>query len=98
MDRNEKVWAYSNTGMRMHAFVQTIEGGGFKRAVCRSSILRNMDAIFVNWGEAHSVCPRCAKLMEAMYARAEASMQPATEADDLGYVAPVEENVRIDDV
>lgn len=87
VDRNEKIWAFSNTGTKMHAFVQ-LAGEGRKRAMCRSTIARNADATFTTANHAVGVCPRCEKLAQAMWDRAEASMQPATEAQDLGYVAP----------
>jgi hypothetical protein len=94
VDRNEKIWALSNTGTKMHAFVQVWkdkdgnESANHLRALCRGTIARSADATFTSANYAIGVCPRCEKLAEAMWDRAEASMQPATEAQDLGYVAP----------
>lgn len=93
MDRNEKIWAAANTGTKVHGYVQIsdiITGGGFKRALCRKTTLREVGARFVRLDQVpFGVCTRCRKLAEAMWARAEASMQPATEAHDLGYAEPV---------
>lgn len=92
MDRNEKIWAWSNTGTKIHAF---IERGGVKRVgMCRSNMYRSSTAAFdaidnLATGHKFNVCTRCLELAEAMWDRAEASMQPATESHDLGYVAPV---------
>lgn len=87
MDRNGKIWAYSNTGTKAHAFIQSA-GEGSKRAVCRASITRSSDATFVRKAMVVGICGACEKKVTAMYDRAEASMQPATESHDLGYVAP----------
>ena len=100
MDRSEKIWAWANTGTKIHGFVQNWtdkdgnESKNFKRALCRKSIARNADGIFVGLDVLNataSICTRCLELAEAMWDRAEASMMPATEAHDLGYVSPVDE-------
>jgi hypothetical protein len=111
VDRNEKIWTLSNTGTKMHAFVQVWkdkdgnEHADHLRAMCRGTIARSADTRFMSRDETYAgVCPRCEKLAEAMWDRAEASMQPATEASmqpvteasmqpateaqDRGYVAP----------
>lgn len=93
VDRNEKIWAWSNTGNTIHAFVSPA-GDGKLRAMCRKTILRNSDAVFngkYDTSYPTYLCTRCMKLATAMWDRAEASMEPATEAHDLGYVAPVDE-------
>lgn len=87
MDEN-KVWAYSSTGTRMHAFVQTSRLG-YRRAMCRSNIERPDTAIFVVKEDAHLLCPSCANRFADLVNRVEASMMPATESQDLGYVHPV---------
>ena len=90
MDRNEGIWAYSNTGTKAHAFVQTDDNGN-RRAMCRATIVRSESAIFHRKTDLVGTCTRCATLACAMYDRAEASMAPATEAHDLGHVAQVAE-------
>lgn len=89
MYRDEEVWAWSSTGAKMHAFKS--DGNGRLVALCRSSIVRGGMAALVSRKKAQSVCASCLKKWEAACEREEASMMPATEADDLGYVAPVDE-------
>ena len=97
MDRNEKIWAYSSTGTKTHAFVQAWrdkdgkESTNHLRALCRGTIARHKESTFIAHPEVIGVCGACEKKAEEMYARAEASMEPATETHDLGYVAPVQE-------
>jgi len=90
MDRNEGIWAYSNTGTKAHAFVQTDDNGN-RRAMCRATLVRSESAIFHRKTDLVGTCTRCATLADAMYDRAESSMAPATEAHDLGHVSPVAE-------
>ena len=102
MDRNEKIWAYSNTGTKAHAFVQAWkdkdgkESSNYLRALCRGTIARHADATFVGKQFVVGHCTRCVTLAEEMYDRAEASMEPATETHDLGYVAMVNEVKTVD--
>lgn len=92
VDRNEKIWAPSNTGIRTHAFVQYVEGTTqFKRALCRKTILRNADSRFIGAKETSLICQSCMMIAVKMWERAEASMEPAQERHDVGYVAPVED-------
>jgi DNA-binding CsgD family transcriptional regulator len=99
---NTAVWAWANTGSKVHAFVQMMEGSvNHKRAMCRKTITRNADAIFrerTDTGYPGSICPNCEKKFDELIARAEASMMPATEAHDLGYVAPVDQRADEDAV
>ena len=71
VNRNEAIWSYSNTGTRMHAFVQTSREG-YKRALCRESIKVSSTLAFYGRDLAYLVCARCSKLAEAMWDRAEA--------------------------
>jgi DNA-directed RNA polymerase subunit N (RpoN/RPB10) len=88
VDRNDThVWARSNTGMRAHAFLRTNEFGQHV-AACRKTIVRESSAR-MHPAEAFSLLTRCGvceKLHNEYLDRIEASMAPATEADDLGYV------------
>ena len=90
-----RVFAPSNTGTKAHAFLGSRDAKpGNLRAACRSTIQRSVSTAFVSLDTArkvYSVCESCVKLYLAAEDRAEASMQPATEAYDLGYVAPVDE-------
>jgi hypothetical protein len=92
------VFAPSNTGTQAHAFLGSRGAKpGNLRAACRVTIQRSVSATFTSLASArkfYSVCESCVKLYLAAEARAEASMQPATEADDLGYVAPVDERTK----
>lgn len=81
VDRNEKIWAESNTGTRMHAFVQSGTDGNL-RAMCRSTIERSTGARYVGKDEAFLICSRCVKLAVAMWNRAEASMEQADPYSD----------------
>lgn len=89
------VFAPSNTGTKAHAFLGSRGAkDGNVRAACRVTIQRSVSATFISLDRArkfYSVCDACVKLYQAAEDRAEASMQPATEAQDLGYVAPVDE-------
>lgn len=89
------VFAPSNTGTKAHAFLGARGAkDGNLRAACRVTIQRSVSATFTSLANArkfYSVCESCVKLYAEAEARAEASMQPATEAHDLGYVAPVDE-------
>lgn len=90
-----RVWAPSNTGTKAHAFLGSRGAKeGNLRAVCRTTIQRSTDATFVDQPRArkfYTLCDNCVKLYAEAEARADHSMRPATEADDLGYVAPVDE-------
>lgn len=96
VDRNEKIWAYSNTGTRAHAFVQAWKDNGWSqsgnhlRAMCRGTIARHENSLFYSKSDMAGICTRCETLATAVWDRAEASMQPATEAQDLGYEAHAE--------
>lgn len=85
VDRNEKIWAYSNTGVRAHAFVQAWADKDGKqstnhlRAMCRGTIARHADSLWHSKSDMAGICTRCETLANAMWDRAEASMQPATE-------------------
>lgn len=96
---NEDVFAPSNTGTKAHAFLGARGAKpGNLRAACRVTIQRGTDATFVSLDRArkfYSVCDNCVKLYAEAEARAEASMLPATEAHDLGYVAPVDERTEV---
>ena len=90
-----RVFAPSNTGTKAHAFLGSRGAKpGNLRAACRVTIQRSTDSTFVSLDRArkfYTVCDNCVKLYKAAEDRADNSMQPATEADDLGYVAPVDE-------
>ncbi|AWN08425.1 hypothetical protein SEA_SALETE_65 [Streptomyces phage Salete] len=92
---NTDVFAPSNTGTKAHAFLGSRGAkDGNLRAACRVTIQRSISATFISLDRArkfYSVCDTCVKLFLAAEDRAEASMQPATEAHDFGYVAPVDE-------
>lgn len=89
------VFAPSNTGTKAHAFLGSRGAkDGNLRAACRVTIQRSVSSTFISLDRArtfYSVCENCVKLFLEAEARAEASMQPATEAADLGYVAPVKQ-------
>lgn len=90
---NDEIWAYSNTGNLAHAFVQVWadkdgnESSNHLRAMCRKTIARHA---FTRYQERKhmllGLCANCVKLADAMHDRYDASLEPATEAHDLGYV------------
>lgn len=90
---NDKIWAYSNTGNLAHAFVAPWtdkdgnESSEHLRAMCRKTIARHA---FGSFNERKhmllGLCANCVKLADAMHDRYDASLEPATEAHDLGYV------------
>lgn len=90
---SDKIWAYSNTGNLAHAFVQNWtdkdgnESSEHLRAMCRKTITRHA---FTRYEERKNMflglCANCVKLADAMHDRYDASLEPATEAHDLGYV------------
>jgi len=92
---DSRVFAPSNTGTKAHAFLGSRDAKpGNLRAACRSTIQRSVSTAFVSLDTArnvYSVCDSCVKLYLAAEDRADNSMRPATEVDDLGYVAPVDE-------
>ena len=92
---DSRVFAPSNTGTKAHAILGSRDAKpGNLRAACRSTIQRSVSAAFVSLDTArnvYSVCDSCVKLYLAAEDRADNSMRPATEVDDLGYVAPVDE-------
>jgi len=92
---DSRVFAPSNTGTKAHAFLGSRDAKpGNLRAACRSTIQRSVSTAFVSLDTArkvYSVCESCVKLYLAAEDRADNSMRPATEVDDLGYVAPVDE-------
>lgn len=97
MDDN-RVFAPSNTGNQAHAFLGSIGAKeGNLRAACRVTIQRSAtETTFISLDRARSfytLCDNCVRLYLAAELRAYNSMQPATEADDLGYVAPVDERI-----
>lgn len=94
VDRNEKIWNYTGTGTRAHAFVQVSADNPItKRALCRPDVRVYADGLgFMSQDDVNQICIRCLKLATVMWDRAEASMQPAPEVHDLGYVAPVDED------
>lgn len=80
------VWEYSNTGTKAHAFLR-VTADGRRAAACRTSITRNANARFAMRGVfGAAVCGSCVKLHNAYLDRVAASMEPATEAQDLGHV------------
>lgn len=87
------VWALANTGTKVHAFVASSDLPNHKRALCRRTITRAVDSVFRDQGYFRRfylpLCTRCEALFVAMEDRVQASMEPATEGHDLGYVAPV---------
>jgi len=95
---DSRVFAPSNTGTKAHAFLGSRDAKpGNLRAACRSTIQRSVSAAFVSLDTArnvYSVCDSCVKLYLAAEDRADNSMRPATEVDDLGYVAPVDERTK----
>lgn len=95
VDRNENIWAWANTGSKIHAFVQMVDGSvNHKRAMCRKTITRNSDTQFQGQNElkyASQVCTRCVTLANEMWDRAEASMQPSSDYHAEGWVEPVAE-------
>ena len=89
---NDKIWAYSNTGNLAHAFVAPwIDRFGNKsddhlRAMCRKTIDRSAYTLFQERKRMLlGLCANCVKLADAMHDRYDASLEPATEAHDLGY-------------
>jgi DNA-binding CsgD family transcriptional regulator len=82
-----KVWAWANSGSKVHAFVQLGEGmTQHKRAMCRKTIMRSVDAILrekTDAGYPGSICPNCEKKFNEMIARAEASMEPVNPYDQV---------------
>lgn len=83
MDDN-KVWAFSNTGTRSHAFVATA-GLGRRRAMCSARVERAETSIFktFDWAKVNLPCGKCQTLYLAMVARAEASMEPVNPYDQV---------------
>lgn len=76
VDRNEKIWTWANTGVKLHAFVQSA-GPGKLRAMCRASIERDARGIFQGQDANRTwLCRDCLTKAEAMWDRAEASMEP----------------------
>lgn len=93
---DNRVFAPSNTGTKAHAFLGSRGAKpGNLRAACRTTIQRAATGTtFISLDRArkfYTVCDNCVKLFLAAEDRADNSMRPATEADDLGYVAPVDE-------
>lgn len=91
-----RVFAPSNTGTKAHAFLGSRGAKeGNLRAACRVTIQRAATGTtFISLDRArkfYTVCENCVRRYMAAELRAFESMQPATEADDLGYVAPVDE-------
>ena len=83
-DRNEKVWAWANTGSKVHAFVQSA-GLGRLRAMCRSNITRTSDSLFYGRNDRNvfSACIRCETLANARWDRVDASMEPVDAYDQV---------------
>ena len=82
MDVESKIWNYSNTGTKLHAFLNGT-------ALCRSSIRRpGADPTALDYCEAksHPVCAACDTKFNAAIERAEASMEPSTGEGD--YLPP----------
>uniref|UniRef100_A0AAU7GZC0 Helix-turn-helix DNA binding domain protein n=1 Tax=Streptomyces phage Geonosis TaxID=3158856 RepID=A0AAU7GZC0_9CAUD len=93
---DSRVFAPSSTGTKAHAFLGSRGAKqGNLRAACRVTIQRAATGTtFISLDRArkfYTVCDNCVKLYLAAEDRADNSMRPATEADDLGYVAPVNE-------
>lgn len=84
MDIESKIWNYSNTGTKLHAFLDGV-------AICRSSIRRpGAEHTALDYCEAksHSVCATCDTKFNAAIERAENSMEPSTGEGD--YLPPAE--------
>jgi DNA-binding CsgD family transcriptional regulator len=85
MDIESKIWNYSNTGMKLHAFLDGT-------ALCRSSIRRpGAEDTALDYCEAktHQLCAACDTKFNAAVERAEASMQPST--GEVDYLPPAAE-------
>jgi len=84
VDIESKIWNYSNTGMKLHAFLNGV-------AICRSSIRRpGAEPTALDYCEAksHQMCSACEAKFNAAIERAEASMEPSTGEGD--YLPPAE--------
>lgn len=99
MERNEKVWAWSQTGTRIHAYTEDGPYENHRRALCRGNITKPKVSPFRSEAEIRDgsgngtwFCYRCLTKFNAAVDRAEASMEPAGERHDLGYVAPQSEH------
>lgn len=86
MNIESKVWNFSGTGTKVHAF---IDG---KVAACRKSIARpagsDMDYCEAKQGFKSSICTTCDTKFNAAIERAENAMQPSTGEGD--YLPPAE--------
>lgn len=98
---DEKVWASTNSNItHFHAF--SVRDGEL-RAMCRKTI-RPHDSVEdeselcsknywrKSWRIRSSFCDRCYDKVAAMVDRRNASMEPAQERHDAGYVAPVDDH------
>jgi DNA-binding CsgD family transcriptional regulator len=77
MDIESKIWNYSNTGVKLHAFLNGT-------ALCRSSIRRPAaDATALDYCEAksHQMCAACDTKFNAAVERSENSVQRSTAED-----------------
>jgi len=84
VDIDTRVWNYSNTGTKLHAFLNGV-------AICRSSIRRpGAEHTALDYCEArsHQMCATCDKRFNAAIERIEASMEPSTGEGD--YLPPAE--------
>ena len=74
MDIESKIWIYSVTGTKVHAFLNGV-------ALCRNSIRRHSEKNALDYCEAKrfvSLCTACVKKFDAAIERAENSMRPST--------------------
>lgn len=81
---SDKVWAYSNTGMKIHAFAED-SGTGHRQALCSPRITRPASAIYQTTEDVHRspLCTRCEKKDGERRARIEASMEPVNPYDQV---------------
>ncbi|MFC9732351.1 hypothetical protein ACFWGM_17515 [Streptomyces roseolus] len=87
------VWAPSNTGTKVHAFIGlTVDGTRF-RAACRANITREKSAILKDRSAFTLVCETCEAKWDAHRARVERSLEPLQpcESFEVYGAAPVAE-------
>lgn len=92
MDIESKIWGSTNTGMKLHAFIngKAICHGGIKAGYA----FKNMEGGAIDWCQAQvnpcdRVCPKCTDKFNAAIERAEYAMEPSTGEGD--YLPPAED-------
>lgn len=81
---NNRIWAYSNSGMKIHAFAED-SGTGHRQALCSPRITRPASAIYQTTEDVRRspLCTRCEKKDGERRARIEASMEPVNPYDQV---------------